>query len=396
MSVNKTLTTIVFGFVVFLLGLSTLVVVSQEPEDENWPIGIPRDIWEMLIPEENPMTPEKVALGEKLFFDTRLSVDDTVSCATCHDPKHAFAEPKPVAEGVQGKKGARNTPTILNSMFNEEQFWDGRAKTLEDQAKLPIINPVEMAMPSHEDLEKKLRAISEYPPLFEKAFGTPDITIDRIAQAISAFERTQLSGDSPFDEFFFLKKEDALSPSARRGWELFQGKARCITCHEFNSSNPFFTDYTYHNIGVAMTNERFNELARQAQRIVEGGTLTEEQIDTLALAEGSSELGRFLVTGSLKDIGAFKTPTLRDIALTAPYMHNGSQKTLREVIEFYNKGGEPNPNLDGGIQPLELTEQEIDDLVAFLESLTSKRVARMAETGKSMPWRMFFQPPSSP
>lgn len=379
-----------------LTGIFTVVSYESEPaETLPWPLGIPRDIWEIMIPEDNPPTPEKVQLGQKLFFDPRLSRDDTIACSTCHDPRHAFAENKPVAEGIEGQKGARNTPTILNAMFNEEQFWDGRAPTLEEQAKLPIINPIEMGMPSHRELEKKLSGIPEYRELFQKAFGTPEITIERIAMAIASFERTQLSGDSPFDEFFFKGNENAISESAKRGWELFRSKARCITCHEFNSSNPFFTDYKYHNIGVAMTNERFAMLAREAQRMIEGGTLGPEAIDRLALSEGSSELGRFLVTGSLKDIGAFKTPTLRDIALTTPYMHNGSQKTLREVIDFYNKGGEPNPNLDGGIQPLDLTEQEINDLVAFLESLTSRRVARMTQSGEPLPWQAILQSPGT-
>ena len=386
-----------FGWgVILLIVLMTHLqraMPEEPPPDRSWPAGIPRDLWELLIPEDNPLTPEKIELGRKLFFDKRLSLNDTIACATCHDPAHAYAEPKPVAEGINGQKGARNTPTILNAMFNLEQFWDGRAPSLEEQAKMPIINPIEMGMPSHRALEKKLQHLPEYVEPFKKAFGKPDISIENIVRAIAAFERTQLSGDSPFDAFFFQKDTRAISEAAKRGWALFRGKARCITCHEFNGSNPFFTDYKYHNIGVAMTNERFATLAREAQRLGEVGNLTKQAIDRLALAEGSSELGRFLVTGSLKDIGAFKTPPLRDITLTAPYMHNGSQKTLREVIEFYNKGGEPNPNLDGGIQPLGLTEQEIDDLVAFLQSLTSRRVARMAQTGQPLPWEGILNPP---
>ena len=368
-------------------------IPKESPPESSWPMGIPRDLWEILIPEDNPLSPEKIELGRKLFFDKRLSQNDTIACATCHDPAHAYAEPKPVAAGINGLKGARNTPTILNAMFNLEQFWDGRAPSLEEQAKMPIINPIEMGMPSHRDLERKLQNLPEYVRHFKKVFGRPVITIDNIVRAIAAFERTQLSGDAPFDAFFFQKDVNAISEAAKRGWQLFRGKARCITCHEFNSSNPFFTDYKYHNIGVAMTNQRFAALAREVQRLGEIGNLTKQAVDRLALAEGSSELGRFLVTGSLKDIGAFKTPPLRDIALTAPYMHNGSQKTLREVIEFYNKGGEPNPNLDGGIQPLGLTEQEIDDLVAFLQSLTSRRVARMVQTGQPLPWEGILHPP---
>lgn len=345
----------------------------------TFPLGIPADLWELMIPEDNPMTEAKVALGKALYFDTRLSADNTVSCATCHDPRRAFTDGKPVSEGVGGKKGARNAPTILNAMFNEEQFWDGRAKTLEDQAKQPLINPVEMAMPSHDAVVAKIKQIPEYVKRFREAFGgTEPITIDHIVQAIAAFERTQLSGDAPFDRFI-AGDEKAISAAAKRGWELFKGKARCITCHEFNPSSPFFTDFKYHNIGVGMKATRnFETLARRVQQLAERGELTEAELDKLSLAEGFSELGRFLVTRQPKDVGAFKTPPLRDVALTGPYMHDGSMKTLREVIEFYNKGGEPNPNLDGGIIELHLTEQEISDLEAFLKTLTSAYARALA------------------
>ncbi|RMG53901.1 MAG: cytochrome-c peroxidase [Acidobacteria bacterium] len=345
----------------------------------TFPLGIPADLWELMIPEDNPMTEAKVALGKALYFDTRLSADNTVSCATCHDPRRAFTDGKPVSEGVGGKKGARNAPTILNAMFNEEQFWDGRAKTLEDQAKQPLINPVEMAMPSHDAVVAKIKQIPEYVKRFREVFGgTEPITIDHIVQAIAAFERTQLSGDAPFDRFI-AGDEKAISAAAKRGWELFKGKARCITCHEFNPSSPFFTDFKYHNIGVGMKATRnFETLARRVQQLAERGELTEAELDKLSLAEGFSELGRFLVTRQPKDVGAFKTPPLRDVALTGPYMHDGSMKTLREVIEFYNKGGEPNPNLDGGIIELHLTEQEISDLEAFLKTLTSAYARALA------------------
>jgi cytochrome c peroxidase len=343
------------------------------------PRGIPADLWEMLIPPDNPMTEAKVALGKDLYFDTRLSVDNTVSCSTCHDPKFAFTDGKPVGEGVGGKRGARNSPTILNAMFNVEQFWDGRAKSLEDQAKQPLTNPIEMAMPSHDAVVAKVKQIPEYARRFQEVFGsrTP-VTIDTIAKAIAAFERTQLSGDSPFDRFIVGDKT-AISEAAQRGWALFQGKARCVTCHEFNASSPFFTDFKYHNIGIGMkATKNFEALARQIQSMAQAGTLTQAAIDKLALTEGFSELGRFLVTRQPKDLGAFKTSPLRDIELTGPYMHDGSLKTLREVIDFYNQGGELNPNLDGGIIKLNLTEQEINDLEEFMKALTSNRVRRLA------------------
>ncbi len=343
------------------------------------PLGIPADLWEAMIPADNPMTEAKVALGRDLYFDKRLSVDNTVSCATCHDPRFAFTDGKPVSEGVGGKKGARNAPTVLNAMFNEEQFWDGRAKTLEEQVLQPLINPVEMAMPSHEAVVAKVRGIPEYAQRFREVFGGPNpVTIENIAKAIAAFERTLLSGDSPFDRFI-AGDPMAISEAAKRGWALFQGKARCITCHEFNPSSPFFTDFKYHNIGIGMkATQNFEPLVRQIQQMAQENRLTREALDRLALSEGFSELGRFLVTRQPKDLGAFKTSPLRDIELTAPYMHDGSLKTLREVIDFYDKGGEPNPNLDGGIVKLNLTEQEKADLEEFMKTLTSDWVRRVA------------------
>jgi len=370
---------VLVGFGVGMGETRTADPLPQQKFQIRIPLGIPADLWEMMIPADNPMTEAKVALGRDLYFDKRLSVDNTVSCATCHDPRFAFTDGKPVSEGVGGKKGARNAPTVLNAMFNEEQFWDGRAKTLEEQVLQPLINPVEMAMPSHDAVVAKVRGIPEYAQRFREVFGGPNpVTIENIAKAIAAFERTLLSGDSPFDRFI-AGDQNAISEAARRGWELFKGKARCITCHEFNPSSPFFTDFKYHNIGIGMkATQNFERLTRQIQQMAQENRLTKEALDRLALTEGFSELGRFLVTRQPKDLGAFKTSPLRDIELTAPYMHDGSLKTLREVIDFYDKGGEPNPNLDGGIVKLNLTEQEKADLEEFLKSLTSDWVRRVA------------------
>ncbi|MFN7945740.1 MAG: cytochrome c peroxidase [Blastocatellia bacterium] len=343
------------------------------------PLGLPAEVWESMIPKDNPMTAEKVALGEKLFFDKRLSVDRSVSCATCHDPATAMADSNMVGIGISLKKGARNTPTVLNAMFNETQFWDGRAATLEDQAKMPIINPIEMGMKDHTVVVTRIRAAAEYKPLFAAAFGSEAITIDTIAKAIAAFERTQVSGNSPFDRFM-AGDQNAMSEAAKRGWELFNGQARCISCHAFNSTQPFFTDNKFHNIGVAAKDQNFPQLARRAQQMLAQGQNSERVIDELALSPGFSELGRYLITKQPKDIGAFKTSGLRDIELTAPYFHNGSEKTLLDVIKFYNKGGEPNPNLDGGMRPLKLTDPQMDDVVEFLKALTSDDVRRRAQS----------------
>jgi cytochrome c peroxidase len=316
----------------------------------------------ILVPPDNPVTPEKVALGRKIYYDKRLSKDGTQSCASCHDPEKGFSDGRKIAEGIDGKKGARNSPTILNAVFNEFQFWDGRAQTLEEQCKGPMINPVEMGMESHDAVVAVVRGIPEYRQAFLKTFGR-EPTIDDIAAAIATFERTAVSGDSAFDRFQGGDK-GALSESAQRGWTLWSGKARCNTCHPFGNATPNFSDNKFHNVGVAAKNRDFASLARKAATV--------SNPSELAFSPDFTELGRFVVTKQPKDIGAFKTPGLRDIALTAPYMHDGSEATLADVVTFYNKGGEPNPYLDGGIVPLNLTDQEKQDLVAFMESLTGQ------------------------
>lgn len=346
----------------------------SKPGDPSYVLPLPPGVLEPVIPEDNPLTKEKVALGKTLFFDKRLSADDTISCATCHDPEKGFADGKVIAIGIKDQKGTRNSPTVLNAAFFDAQFWDGRAITLEEQAKQPIVNPKEMGMPSHNALAEKISGIPEYKTAFQAVFGTEKITIDYIAMAIASFERTLISFNTPFDRFIAGNKE-AISASAQRGWKLFQGKARCITCHEFNVSYPFFTNNKFHNVGVAMKGKDFEFLARKA-----AGADADPAV--LAQEEASSELGHYLVTKEPKDIGAFKTSGLRNIALTAPYMHDGSEPILEDVVEFYNKGGVPNPNLDGGIRPLNLTEDEKKDLVEFMKSLTSDDLAGLGVTVK--------------
>jgi cytochrome c peroxidase len=289
----------------------------------------------VYIPEENPLSAAKIDLGRLLYFDKRLSVDGTVSCATCHDPAHGFAEPRKTSVGVGGKVGARNAPTVINRLFSKEQFWDGRGADLEDQAKGPMTNPIEMAMPSHEVVVKQVAAVPGYPPLFARAFGTPEVTIDRIAQAIAAFERTVIAGNSAFDRYQ-AGNRTAMNESAVRGLALFNGKANCVTCHAgFN-----FTDESYHNIGVGMHAKE-------------------------------PDPGRVKITKATSETGAFKTPTLRNVTQTAPYMHDGSEATLVEVVAYYDRGGNPNPYLSKEMHPLQLSPAERADLVAFLEALTS-------------------------
>jgi cytochrome c peroxidase len=366
----------------FVVSWSFLLFVSGVALSQEYQLPLPAEVLPPLIPDQNPLTQAKVELGQKLYFDLRLSVDNTVSCATCHDPRKGFGDGLKTSQGVAGKIGMRNAPTVLNAAYYEQQFWDGRAELLEDQAKQPLINPVEMAMPSHAAIEEKLRKLSEYPPLFQKAFGSPAVTIDRVAQAIASFERTLLSFSAPIDRFLAGDKT-ALSESARRGWDLFNGKARCNTCHGRVDVMPTFTDNKYHNIGVAAQKQDFATLAREALQIVRAGD--KKQIDELAVGTRFSELGRFLVTKEQKDIGAFKTSGLRNVELTAPYMHDGSEATLVDVIEFYDKGGTNNPFLDGGIRPLNLTAQEKADLVELMKTFTGDDLKRFAPLDALMP-----------
>ena len=359
---------------------AALVLVSSAasaPIPKDLPRGVSEVLYEIAVPPGAEPTPEKVALGDKLFNEKRVSANDQVACATCHDPAKGFVDHKPLAEGIAApaQRTQRNSPTVLNAMFNAAQFWDGRAPTLEEQAKLPILNPIEMGQKSADDVVAKLRGISEYRSAFQQVFGH-DLTYDDVAAAIAAFERTQYAGDAPFDRFV-AGDEKAIDESAKRGWGLFNGKGRCNACHAFSTVSPLFSDQKFHNIGIAAHKTDFIDLARKATAIVRSGDL--KQIDELAIQTNLSELGRFLVTKNSNDIGAFKTPGLRNVAVTSPYVHNGSLATVWDVMNHYNKGGVPNPNLDGGMQRLGLTEAEIDDMVSFMASLTS---AKLGEFGK--------------
>ena len=347
------------------------------------PLGISPQLYAQAVPPGHEPTAQLAALGEKLFKDKRLSVDDSVACETCHDPTKGFTDHRgnsATSAGVQDQHGQRNAPTVLNAMFQASQFWDGRAPALEDQAKLPILNPVEMGQKSPGDVVAKVAKIQEYSDAFKSLLGR-DFTYEDIAAAIAAFERTQYSANSPFDSFL-AGDPQAVSEAAQRGWALFQGKGRCSSCHAFNAVSPLFSDQKFHNIGIAAHKQDFAGLARKALAILRTGDT--KQIDELALQTSYSELGRFLVTKNPGDIGAFKSETLRNIGITGPYMHDGSLATLWDVMDHYNKGGVPNPFLDGGMQRLALTEAEIDDLVAFLFTLTDDRFAdfNKAELGR--------------
>ena len=264
-------------------------------------------------------------------------------------------------------------------MFSPNQFWDGRASSLEEQAKSPLVSPAEMGLKDFAAVEARVSAVAEYRRRFRQVFGNQGVTIDTISKAIAAFERTQLSGNSPFDRFTAGDKT-AISDAQKRGWELFRGKAGCIECHSFTPSSPFFTDFGFHNTGVATKNRNFAELIRHLDRVGKPATTEDQVINPLSHKDGFSDLGRYLVTRQLKDVGAFKTPSLRDVELTTPYMHDGSVKTLLDAVRFYNRGGERNPALAAKIRPLGLTEGEMSDLVEFLRALTSDDVLRQTQS----------------
>lgn len=347
---------------------------------ETVEVPLPAAVFPPEVPADNPLTAAKVELGRKLYFDTRLSTDGTVACATCHDPAHAFADPRgKTSAGVGGALGTKNAPTALNAAFLASQFWDGRAKTLEEQAVLPLINPVEHGFADHAAVVAHLERLGDYGAEFAAAFGSAGITIERVGQAIASFERTLLSVEAPIDRFL-RGDPSAISAEARRGWELFNGKARCNTCHGWVEAFPLFTDDDFHNLGVGAPGTDFAAAARTAAAAAAAG----KSLDDLSLSDAAvSELGRFLVTKEERHLGAFKTPQLRNVALTAPFMHDGSEPTLASVIELYDRGGNPNPYLDGGMRPLGLTAQEKADLVALLETFTSDDLGRFAKLAGS-------------
>ena len=323
--------------ITFLVGFSNpLMSWAALPGEEGWeaPLGLNADL--IVIPKDNAMTKEKIELGKLLFFDKRLSKNNTIACGSCHMPSLAFTDGQPVSTGIHRLQGGRSAPTSINRLFSSAQFWDGRAATLEEQSTGPFVSPVEHGFIDHDELVAKLNSIEGYKSLFQQVFHGP-ITKDHIGQAIASFQRTLLSGNSPYDKFNSGKDPNALSAKAQKGLELFRGKALCFTCH----SGANFTDEKFHNLGVDWDSDHV-------------------------------DLGRYGVTKEPKDMGAFKTPTLREIARTAPYMHDGRFGTLQQVIDFYDQGGIANPHKDPFMQPLKLSNQEKEELVEFLQSLSGE------------------------
>ncbi|HTP44679.1 MAG TPA: cytochrome c peroxidase [Candidatus Acidoferrum sp.] len=354
------------------MALAVVASLSAQPPTPGAPAPVPlfsAATVRSFTPADNPVTDAKAKLGDMIFDEKRVSADNSIACNTCHSPRNGFTTHTATSRGVGDQLGKRNAPSILNAMFYKSMFWDGRAETLEEQSTLPILNPVEMGQKDPKDVVAKLAAIPEFVDAFQQVFSHP-VNWEDMGKALAAFERTRLSTQAPFDRFL-QGDEKALNASQRRGWALFTGKARCASCHSYDAPLPLFGDNRFHNTGVAADKQDYNQLAAGAAR----SASSQAEKDRLALETDFSELGRFLVTQKKEDIGAFKTPFLRDVLLTAPYMHDGSQETLWNVVEFFNKGGERNPFLDAEMKPLGLTESEVDDVVNFLGALTSDRFA---------------------
>ena len=343
------------------------------------PLGLPA----VPIPADNPQSPAKITLGDKLFHDTRFSATGKVSCATCHVREKAFTDsPLRFSEGINKLTGTRNAPTAVNAAYMQTLFWDGREPDLEGQAGQPFLNPVEMALPDHEPILKVVRSDPDYRKMFLSAFNKSgsEITMREVTQAIASFERTLVSGDSPFDRYQYGGDKKAMTKSAIRGLAVFLGKGRCMSCHTISQNHALFTDNRFHNlnVGFARIDKDVRELASAFSVAKKKGI----DVDVAVLSnKNTSELGRFAIDDQWTSMGAFKTPTLRNIDRTAPYMHDGSLKTLDDVVEFYNKGGKVkdadpiNGFQSSGIRPLDLSDKEKDDLVAFMKALTSPEFA---------------------
>ena len=336
-------------FPVLLLGAVAAIAGCKSPPSAT-PAGVPIAIPAPLglppvpIPPENPPTAPSIALGRRLFYDTRLSKDDSLSCASCHRPENGFTDGQERSKGVGGMIGLRNAPTLIDVAYSPLYFWDGRAASLEAQVPGPIADPLEMNQ-THKASVAKLKDDRSYAAMFRDAFGSGDITLERVENALASFERTILSGGSAFDEYEYGGRNDALTAAQIRGLEVFRNPAKgnCAACHAIGAHDALFTDGEFHNTG-------------------EGVDATGELTD----------LGRYRVTHIDADRGAFKTPTLRNVEMTAPYMHDGRLKTLNDVVDFYAGGGNSNPYLDNRMSEIKLSAQERSDLVEFMRSLTGK------------------------
>ncbi len=340
----------------------------------------------MPVPANNPLTKEKISLGRKLFYDRRLSLNNTFSCAMCHIPEQGFTSNEmATAVGIEGRTVRRNSPTLYNVAYFKTLFHDSRETTLEQQIWGPLLAHNEMANPSIGYVIEKIKNSAGYSKLFEQVFHK-EPSMETIGMAIASYERTLNSANSAFDRWYYGKDKTALDDKARRGFELFNGKANCSGCHTVTPNYALFTDNSDHNTGVGYAEAMGKTQEKQRVQVAPGVyvDVATALIDSVAETK-PNDLGRYEVTQNPQDRWKYKTPSLRNISLTAPYMHNGSLETLQQVVEFYNRGGIANENLDPLIKPLNLTAQEIDELTAFLKSLTGDNVKELVSDAFAAP-----------
>ncbi|NOR79411.1 MAG: photosynthetic protein synthase I [Methyloprofundus sp.] len=346
------------------------------------PLGLPA----VPVPANNPVTAAKIALGRKLFYDRRLSLNNTFSCAMCHIPEQGFSSNEmATAVGIEGRSVRRNSPSIYNVAYAELLFHDGRESTLEQQVWGPLLAHNEMGNPSIGNVINKINSLDDYQELFIQSFSKgPDMLT--IGQAIASYQRSLNSANSAFDRWFFAKQSDSVSASVKRGFALFTGKAGCGACHLIDKKFALFTDNKMHNTGVGFQESMQKTITQQKIQVAPGIFITVDQQQLNAISEPkASDLGLYEITQNPADRWKYKTPSLRNVALTSPYMHNGSLATLTEVIEFYNRGGVANEMLDSRIKLLSLSAVEINELVEFLKSLTGSNVEQLVADAYAAP-----------
>lgn len=380
-------------FIVILVGVGAYTITkisndepkityfTQKPENS---LGLP----ELEELKRKPASIEKVALGRKLFMDRRLSHNNTISCAMCHVPEQGFTVNElATAVGIEGRTNRRNAPTIFNVGFYENLFHDGRETSLENQILGPILSFNEMGNPSVGFVLNKISTYQEYQELFDKVYGGP-VNLERLLDALASYERSLISGNSKFDKWYYGNNKDLFNESESRGFNLFTGKAKCVSCHSIDKKSALFTDQKFHNTGIGWS--RNNEVVNKVYKsktfpvTLAPGVIIEIEQDHFdeTSEQPPNDVGRFEITENPNDSWFYKTPSLRNISITAPYMHNGSLSTLHEVVEFYNKGGEENPYKDKLLTPLNLSKEEKDDLQAFLKTLTGSNVSKLSKEAR--------------
>ncbi len=353
-------------------------------------LGLPA----MHHPKDNPSTVKKIALGRKLFMDRRLSHNNTISCAMCHVPEQGFTSNElATAVGIEGRSHRRNSPTTFNVGYYKFLFHDGREFSLEDQVIGPMLAFNEMGNPSIGHVIDKIRNLDDYDGMFEDAFGSP-VSLQSVSQAIATYERSFVSGNSRFDQWRYGGDEEVLTKEEINGFEVFTGKGGCVVCHAINDKTALFTDQSFHNTGIgwARNNKVFNKEYESETFPVQlaPGVIVQVRHDSLETSseKPQNDVGRFEITEDPKDSWKYKTPSLRNLVVTSPYMHDGSLITLEDVVAFYNKGGDDNPEKDALLKPLKLSQQEKNALVAFLKTLTGDNIKQLEKEAR----KAFFEP----